>query len=177
MKVNLKKAAALSRALLAAVPSVVYSKSIPVFEEVPDTETFTAEVVSGVDSSVAIVSAAYTIRALLAVANQGEINALLTERAKIETLLTKFKDVPLREASSRVALERAFEAGRAGAPPAYGRVATVEVSAATEYIVESVAAWKKSKGQIEDTLAGLNFTREITIPDDVVEVLKGLDLV
>ncbi len=184
MKVNLKKAAGLAAAVLAAVPKFSHQFTVDIFADPVSPERLqelNEQLVEQVATTNRLVDVAFFIRDLVGKANaEHGVNELLTSRALIEKKLELFNNIPVRQENPNlIALERQVEASRATNPqPAYGRGGGLTLDLETASIVSpELAALRRAKRKVEEELATANYNTTIELPKDVVEVLEGLDLV
>ena len=188
MKTNLKKAATLATSLAAIVVPLEHTVSISVYSEGDPqkiVEDATKELKTSLDKALDISAAVFIIRKLIGEANQGRINQLLTERAAAEkglailnSLATARKPLDFDEIAKRRAALRdkpevssGFRLGDSG-----GGVITVLIPT-LPLVEKEIRLLKKERVRIEDELAELNFKTTIEIPDEVVQVLRNLDLI
>jgi hypothetical protein len=189
MNVSLKKAAALATSLTGVAISVPHILNVSIFsEDARSAEALQAVVTAAakdrdteLDRMRTVSRAVFVIRGLIGKANEGEINALLTERAGLDKELQIINAVPaVLKVPDFVAISRQIEDMRATPqvgtssyrPPASAVGVPLPFDPATE-----VRALKKRRITVEDRLASLNFNTNIELPDDVVAILQGYDFI
>lgn len=183
MKVTLKKASALAAAVLAAVPKFSHEFSVDVYADPVSTERLEEmndQLAEQVETANRLIDVGFLIRELVGRANaENDINGLLTSRALIEKKLETFNTIPLRQKGPNlVALERQVEAARANPQPAYvGRGGLSILLETASLVAPELTKLRRAKREVEEKLATANYNTHIEIPEDVVEVLKSLDLV
>ena len=180
MRVTLKRASALALALTSIEIAIPHTVSVSAFDDAPDAfDTWGVELRSQVDKVEQKWATVYAIRSLIGKANEGKINELLTERAATDKLIAIYSGIPSRKTNPSVAmLNRQFEAVRGAQPGVIARNQNINVELETSSIVDQrLDELKARKRMIEDGLAGWNHDTSITLPDDVVEVLRTFKLV
>jgi S-adenosylmethionine:tRNA-ribosyltransferase-isomerase (queuine synthetase) len=181
MQVTLKKAAALAAALsgvaIAASPSLNLSaySSKNISEEV---EYETGVLKASVEKALQIAEAGYSIRALIGIANEGEINNLLTTRAAIDKKLSIINAVHNQaKAPDYDALTAQREVMKTGEQSVYSQKTLSVTIPTADFTTPLLKTLKKERIKIEDKLAQLNFTKTIQLPEEVVSLLTELDLI
>ena len=185
MNVTLKKAAALATALASVSIAVPTTVTFSIYEDQDEAslQKKLAEAISERDtaltSAIAITDAVYKIRALIGRMNDSQgIGPLLTERANIDKLLQIVNAVPLVDTQPNLTSVQRQLTALTTKTDAYSRVEAVSVKLpSADAVSPIVKRLKKRRVQIEDELAQLNFGTTITLPDDVVELLREHDLV
>lgn len=185
MRVNLKKAAALSAALTALGVKTDHTLSVDVYADIP-----TEDLVKRLDDKfkeqvqtvLNISAAAFMIRELISKANEGRINTLLSGRALIEKQLTFINTIPVRIAGTNLnTLARQIEAQRAAGAEGQARLGGrngLILELATDSVVGPILRQlRRTKRDIDDELQALNFNNNIELPEDVVKILTDLDLI
>jgi hypothetical protein len=182
LKVNLKKAAALSAALSSVAVRFDHQYAVDIYSD-PVTDAAVAvmhqQLEQQVRNALIITDMVFGIRQMIGAANVAKINTLLTERAKIEKQLTVLNTLPVRAPGTNlVVLGRQLEAAKAAEPKVYGgnRIPPLELETAS--IVQPFASTlRRRKRNLDEELQALNFNTTIELPDDVVKVLTDLDLI
>ena len=185
MQVNLKKAASLAAALSALTVKTEHTLGVDVYADVPTenmVQTAKENLKKQVETALNISTAAYLIRGLISVANEGRINKLLGDRALVEKQLSILNAVPVRAVgTSLVALGRQIEAQRAGGNDAariYGGRGGLSLELETASLVTPIVRnMRRIKRNLDDELQAVNFATTIELPKEVVEVLTELDLI
>lgn len=186
MKVTLKRASALALALSAVIDKTVIPSALTInpFSDAPSQDTID-EAYSTFHLSVGgllnAIEAKFQIRMLVSQANEGEINRLLNYRADVEAKLKALATVPNRvRGSGLIAIEREILSKREASPTAgmalRGNNVTFELETES-FLSGLIKPLTKEKREIDDKLQQLNFSTEITLPEEVVAVLTSLDLV
>lgn len=181
MKVNLKKAGALAVAVAAVKTPVNTSFSVDPYGDVPSEDSIKNLEQSFRDSvmtSLSLYETVYMIRKLIGEANVKEVNGLLSQRALVEKQLALMNSIPLRDKGTNLdVLARKVEAAREKADNPYGRN-PLALDLETESLVYPlIRQMKRRLRDLDDDLQKANYNTEIELPDNVVEVLKALDLV
>lgn len=182
MKVNLKKAAALSAAVSAVAVRYDHQYNVDLYADPPTQESADKSrelLAQQISTGLALVESAFAIRLLIGKANEGRINALLTARALTEKKLAVVNSVPLRRQGTNIeALKRQIEAHRAQPEQrVYGR-AGLTLDLETEgLLTPTIRSLRKQKRELDDELQMLNYNTQIELPENVVKVLTDLDLV
>jgi hypothetical protein len=179
MRVTLKKAAALAAALSSIEIAIPHTVQVSAFDDAPDAfDTWGVALREQIEKASVKWTTVYQIRSLIGQANEGKINSLLTERAAVEKLIAIYGSIPSRPSNpSPAALSRQFEAIR-NAPGMGGRNVNVPVELETASIVDQpLDELKARKRVLDDELAALNHEISITLPDDVVTILRDFKLI
>jgi hypothetical protein len=181
MIVNLKKAAALAAAVSATTVKFDHAFNIDPYGDPPQPEhieRYRENLLNQVGTAMVLTEIVFTIRRLIGEANVGRVNDLLTRRARVEKKLSILNTIPVRQQGSNlVAIARQVEALRGVENKPYGvKVPGLELETAS-LITPFLRELKKNKRDLDDELQAVNFNTTITLPEDVVGVLKTLDLV
>lgn len=182
MQVTLKKAAALATALGAATDKFVQEIEISKHTTTPIrdiVEEARSELEYKIDDIQCRIQAHYQLRDLIGKANEGEINELLTKRARIDKQLGVLELFPLRDHPDYNVLEaKRTELRNGTSKDRYDYSDSIKVQLPTEgWVPPMVSHLKRERLAVEDRLAELNFTTKIELPDDVVRILRAYDLV
>lgn len=181
MRVTLKKASALALALTSIGVAIPHTLQVSAFDDAPDAfDSWKAELQAQLAKVEAKWSAVYAIRNLIGQANAGKINEILTERALLDKLIAIYSEIPIRKTQPSVAmLNRQFEAARGSAlGPGAARGVNINIELETDsFVTPRLDELKAKKRVLEDSLAGWNHDTSITLPDDVVAILKDFKLV
>lgn len=182
MKINLKKAGALAVAVAAVKTPVNTTFSVDPYGDVPSEESvqnLQQEFRDSVMTTLSLYETVYLLRKLIGEANVEKVNGLLSQRALVEKQLSLMNSIPLREKGTNLnVLARKVEAMREKVDnQVYGRnPLTLELE--TDSLVGPlVRQMKRRLRDLDDELQKANYNTEIEIPENVVEVLKTLDLV
>jgi hypothetical protein len=185
MQVTLKKASGLALALSAISVACPTGLNFSIYDNPDHLESRLkdAEVQRDVALKRAadVISATYTIRLLIGEANAGAISALVTERAMIDKQLAMLNAIKIVENLPDVGaiLRRVDALKEAPKTSSYSQPAdTLAISLENwSVITPQLKHWKKRKIAVDDELAKLNYVTLITLPDDVVKVLRDHDLI
>lgn len=200
MQINLRKANALAKALQdeALKQTAPTSIAVSVFAVEPD---IAGEAVSAgnavrqsLEDALALTTAAYTVRGLLGKAfHTSGINDVLTEKALLDRREKLISNVlayaptgPQAEQDLELAprrLEAMIEQRKAAATSStvtlrqIGETLTVQVPpSAYVGLDDELRVIRRRKTEITDELLGLNTSNRITIPEDVVALIKRFKL-
>jgi len=180
MKVTLKKASELSRALLTASEAPV-SSTITLscyLEKSPEPLIEAAEqkAIEDISRSLAQIEAAYAVRTLIAENNaKNGVTTLLTELAQVDATIERLVLVATSGHEAVDSIHNRLIAQRARAENQYGseEISTGVFKKATlDGYSDTLADLRIRRNNIKDMITGLNFTTTIEIPDSVREVLK-----
>lgn len=174
MKITLKKASALQRALLAIKVQIPNMAVISIYAKEPVEELYAAarqKRLAAKDQAVLLLQTAYEIRSLIAEANVGEVSAVLTKRALIDGLI-KLLDEPIQPAPNLDIVAQRMERNRAEASQ-YNETEKVVI----ENDNADLRALRRQKLELDEKLTGLNHNLTVTLPQHVVQVLQDNDLV
>jgi hypothetical protein len=183
MHISLRKAAALQKEILAAVPAVTDSVSVSIYSENPISDI--AEHESTMLDAIAL--RASLMRALEEIRNS---TAQVNMTSGVQKLVTRVafldKDIafltPLANAHTRQSevvisgkIERALHADTGH----YNFQEEIKFSAfeSTESFSDALASLKKEKVRIQDELLELNIKNSIRLSDDTVKVLTETGLI
>lgn len=200
MQINLRKANALAKALQdeALKQTAPTSIAVSVFAVEPDIagEAVAAgnAVRQSLEDALALTTAAYTVRGLLGKAfHTSGINDVLTEKALLDRREKLISNVlayaptgPQAEQDLELAprrLEAMIEQRKAAATSStvtlrqIGETLTVQVPpSAYVGLDDELRVIRRRKTEITDELLGLNTSNRITIPEDVVALIKRFKL-
>lgn len=181
MIVNLKKAAALAAAVSATSVKFDHAFNLDVYGDPPQqghVDQYRENLLNQIGTAMVLTEVAFKIRRLIGEANIGRVNDLLTRRANVEKKLSILNQIPVRQQGTNLAsLARQVEAFRGAENKPYGaKMPGLELETAS-IITPSLRELKKTKRDLDDELQAVNFNTTITLPEDVVGVLKTLDLV
>ena len=189
MKITLRKANALQQNINEALRGIRLEPTVSIteFEDVVTkideaNEAIFKEVNRQVDLNLAL----YTIRGLVGQANAAEIDGLLTRIAHNEKmialnnhLLSTPKRVDVVVLTGK--LEKIKTTPEDSIRSVYGRQTEVSTGVfsddAFKVFKKTVLSLKKEKQKLQDKVLELNIKTEIELPEDVVAILKGEDLI
>lgn len=185
MKITLKKASALVLALSAIIDKTVIPSVLEIspFSDAPDQNGIDeayGTMHSSVLSVINTIEAKFALRMLVSQANEGSVNTLLCWRADVEGRLKMLQNVPSRVKSSEIsAVAREIVAKREGGTAlSHLRSPTVVFELETaSFLSPFIKVLTKKKREIDDELQKLNFSTEITLPEEVIKVLTDCDLI
>lgn len=183
MKVNLKKAAALAAAVAAISVKYDHAYGVDTYADPPSqafVDSARQQLSHQITTGLTLVEASFVIRTLIGKANEGMVNAVLTERAKIEKQLAVLNSIPTRrQATNLEALQRQIAAYQQGGDNArvFGR-GSITLELETETLLAPLAKpLRKKKRELDEMLQTLNYNTQIELPDDLVKLLTELDLI
>ena len=181
MQVNLRKAAKLSAALLAAAKAPASTVEIGLYSDqdlaaLYDEKNIAFE--AELDAANKLVDAAFTIRQMIGEANAGSgISAKLAQRAAAERKLTLLPDSAPKQKPDFAALKLERESNR-DEERTFSLYGDKDMSVVVE---EAVSARRrllvKQVSDLTDELTQLNYETKIFLPDDVVALLTRQGLV
>lgn len=189
MDISLRRAAALSRALLETAKQIEIktTETISVFE--PDPVSKRAALLEKLNASVqrasALISAAYDLREQIGSANaRNGVNSLLTLRAVLEAKEKFTRAIAEAEPQTAASLLTGqienIKARSASAASYYGHdevvAPVVDASMKADY-QDMLQNIRRDKTDIADRLAELNATTKITLNEDVEDVLRREKLI
>jgi hypothetical protein len=195
MEVTLRKANALSKALLEASRARTATNSVAVSIYAPTTveaevATGTTKLMSVAATVTSLIEAAYSIRDSIAMSNASNgVDSLLTEKAKLDTIekflaplagTKSYDDDDDAVEASTVAYQARLDALKERAKTTtdrYNRDETITVTIAAPAIAEQLASIRRRKIAIADELLILNMTKKVTLPEKTATLLTELKLV
>lgn len=193
MKVSLRKASALSAALLDASRkiSVTPTLSVSIYTQsgeavLSEIDTARSAMVTNIDSVLDLAKAGYDIRAAIGLANEkAGVNAILTEKAYLDsaekTISALASAGSVRNPTVEI-LDRQLSnlQARAGGDNYYGgedfslNVINDDVR---ETLTNRLADIRRKKMEISDRLLSINLTTEIDLSQSVVDLLNKYKLI
>lgn len=185
MKVTLKRASALVLALSAVIDKTVIPSALAInpFSDAPSEDRITesySELHLSTGGLLNTIEAKFQLRMLVSEANEGDVNRLLNRRADVEAKLKVLQAIPSRtKGSSLTAVERELVSKRESPNTmGIGRNHNVMFELETKSFLSGlIKPLAKEKREIDDKIQQLNFSKEITLPEEVIAVLTSLDLI
>lgn len=195
MQVSLKKAADISRTVLAASKQIDVSTTVSVsiygsFDAVQFIQTYPADVTKEFQRKNALIDLHFEIRSLIGKANaETGLNDLLNKKASLEAseqvysaILTDISNTPYcvpSEIQNRLLMTK--DRVIAGTGRGYGVEDTFDVQVFSKIhqntMIDGLAALKREKAKIVDDIAHINLASKVTLTDAMVTTLREIKII